>query len=468
MEKALFTKKVIAKAFKVSKLKALFLCIGVLSWFIIACVEHRREYLGMILLPAVYVIATIPYDLKKCTQGIATLMLNIFYFLRYTIFPVVIVLGEYFCDFEVKEYLPFLNHACILMCVELLVVYIALYLISFRKNHVSIANVGLKKHNFTNKLLLCVTVVALLYNFLLYVRYPQLLTSYWGVIGQHNAVDNLDVLIENMGGELYYPFKMSAEFLKIVLIAVPFVKIINSKKIAKGTRIVLLLVLAFLALFIGSAEQINSILLTFVLGCYTLIHYVKKSDLLFMIGCVVIIVGFFVVMSVIADVTNIKGLARILNNYFCGPIDIAAGIGLKDTLDINAGSFVNDFIASIPILERLSVAETIPELYGITYNIRGQILPLLAYGYLYFGDVFCFLPALLVVLMTAYFDKIVAKSYGYIKIPLIYCAIKIAVVSAMYTMTIFYSMLIYVIAVPWLIYFVGALIGRYKGYRRIR
>ena len=466
MNEAYKTFQPIKNIFGVKYLKYLFIIISLFSGVALILLENRWEYLGIISLPICFLLVSCLFHYRRHIWGVGGLIVFTLYCLRYTIFPVIIVLGNYRCDIAVDIYQPYFNSACLLMDIELICVFIFISILSSHTIRKSRYLYNCKRreeragysHIFIPRILLICIAVMLLYNIIMYLIYPELFGLYWRIVffesNEAERLTNLNILINKVPGFFYYLFKRTAELLRFLLILVPVVVINNHKKINTVAKWTLTFILAAIAFSLISNEQLNSWMLCFVICFYMVIKYIKISKILVLIGLSAVGLGFVFVMLFIANVKDLEGFARIINNYFNGPINIANAMHFKDHAELGFANLIQDFCSQIPLLERLTNSISINVMYNKNYSFGGAILPTTGYGYIYFGYFGVALPAIMMCASVIFFDRLTeqSESEAY-KVVFMILATHFGLAVGMYNPIIYYSLWVYEGFVPCLTYF---------------
>lgn len=473
------TRHPITKVFGISWLKAIFLAVSLICFVALIILERREEYIGIVSLPFSFFVISLFVNFKKHLWGTGGVVVWGMYFLRYTVFPVIIVLGQYRFDAPAEMYEQYFNQACWLMNLELLVVSIVFcllssYLLKKERNKVVAVQHQLPIAKTTDgyfigkKLFYCICGIFLVFNIVVYIMYPSLFSLYWRFIffeqDKVARLEALNELISVIPGYIYYPFKLTTEFLKIVIILWLVVMITNS---GLNTIVKFLFdgILAVISISLISSEQINAIILCVVIYLYLVFKYLKYSKLFVIFGLVGVIVGFAIVMSSIADVEDIQGFGRIINDYFNGPINVACSIGLKNEIDFSHSYIFTDILNEIPLLEKLTGASSTNVVFNEFYNLKGAIVPMVGYGYIHFGYVGAALPSIVVIVTVQLLDKKIDNTRAEVlKMIFLYLTVHIAMAVGMYNILIYYSLWIYELLVP--LFLTGA--SRFLGDKKVR
>ena len=321
MESKLKSKNIFG--FKAIKPAAIMLSLISLLW--LALSETRTSYIGIIFLPFSFLIVSIIFKVDKNIRGLGSLIIYIAYLLRFTVFPLMIFLGNYRFDIALNLIEPYFNTACIIMIIEMVAVFILLsYLGSKLKNKYH--NLRVYSDNtvntidgiFKSKFLKAAILLFIAYNFLMYFLYPELLTQYWQIIflkgDSLKHLNDLNALVATIPGFLYYPFKLSTELLRYLISIFLVVKINkNTKTIARNW--ILTGIVAICSFSLLSSEQINSIIIVFGIFYYMLIKY-NRYDKIIVSGAIFVFIFIAVfVIGRIANISDFQSLGRVVENY---------------------------------------------------------------------------------------------------------------------------------------------------------
>lgn len=467
----------IKRLFGIKQLQAVFALVGLFCAVVIFLLENRPDYIGMVLLPIVFSLVSVFYNYDKYIIGPGSLLIYVFYFARFTVFPMIIVFGDYFCDIPSEIYSLYLNEACLFMAVEMLAVYIVMAFVNprlmkrdlrvFSKNE-AFKSSGIERL-CNNKVLYLVIAAFLLFDLAMYVLYPNLFPLYWEFIftrgDQIVRLERLHELIDSMPGGIYYIFKLTAEFSKIAIVMIALVKINNAEKLKNPLKWLLSLFLMFLAFTILSSEQINVVLLCLAIFYYMTVKYISYNRSIIIAALAFAFIGFIFVMKRIANVEDMQGFARIINNYFDGPMNIAAGLYYKSVGNVGFANLFSDFISQLPIVGELASYPATNVSWNDFYDTGGAILPMLCCGYIYFGAVGIGLPAMLVALTAVWFDSLIqnAENEEY-KCIFTYMAIHLGITIGMYNVIIYYSLWVYEYFLPLVLFAVDKYL--YRNVRR--
>ena len=451
------------KVYGVNALKPIFLWGSFFCFFVLLVMERRAAYWAVVTLPLSFAIASALFDFKKHIWGIGGVVFWGAYFLRFTLFPILIVAGGYRADYSPEIYLPYLNQAYFYMDIELFgcVICYSLYS-SYKLKKRSIQReqeeqTDTETTSYTTTWLAAIVAIALLFNVLMYIKYPTLLGLYWRIIfiPSDRAGDLLllQQLIAVIPSYLYYPFKLTAEFLKLAILFWAVYKVNNNERLSIPIRLTCTIILAGIAVSLVSSEQINAILQAMVICAYAIVKYHKYSKYLVITGAVVACLGFVFVITRVADVEDLSGLSRVINNYFNGAVGIACALNWGETAGIGAEYLLTDVLKEIPIIQGLTQNVSTNALFNAQMGLRGAILPLTAYGKIFFGSFLVFIPAAIVGITVLFFDDMTESTKcGWYKLFFIFQAAHFALAASMYNMSIYYSLWIYEVMVPLIVY----------------
>lgn len=441
----------IKNIFGFNKIKTLSLLTGLVCFFCLVVIESRAEYTGIIFLPLSFFVVSLFFDFRRSVKGLGSLIIYVAYFLRFTVFPVIIACGGYVTDYPTEMIEPYFNGACAVMIIELVAVFILLTVLGRRSLKRTATNAPCAEavEGFVSgKFIKAVIALFLLFNLFMYIRYPSLFTLYWRIIFiRGDSVARLYAfkeLIDSIPGYLYYPFKLTAELLRYLIAAVLVVRVNRNKKTVTRNWVLTLLI-AFCAFSVLSSEQINSVIIAFCIAYYMLLKYRRYDRIIVIAGLTAIFFAAAFFFIKIANVSDVGSLGRILNNYFNGPLNTALSMHMKNNYAAGLGQAVKDFFNAIPVISGFAGANTsLNDIYGSVYDMAGAIMPMAGCGYYYLGYLGCWLPAALVVCAVNAFDELLLrKMSGYTRIILFICIVHAAICVFMYNIGIFYYTWIY-------------------------
>ena len=360
--------------------------------------------------------------------GIGSLCVFTTYLLRFAVGPVILILGDFRCDFDRSLYLDYFSTACYLMAYEGIAVYIllALFTKGFNKklsaqqvkplynSPVQKQKQSLKFGKFFNLLLILFTLIVAV----CFIVYPQFV-KYFKIMffdDDKEAFIRYSELVASVPGVVFYPFKLCIEFLKMFLPLRIAMWIFNHKRLGEDIKIFLNFVLIGLSFFIMTQEQINSLFCCVILFLYMIIKSVKFKQILVVAGVGAVAVAGVLFVFKIADVGDLKGFARIINNYFAGPQNLSAALAMRNLSPATAELFMGDIVSNVIYLELFmnTALDNSNLLFNqiIGYTHSSAIMPLLGQGCYYLGVVFGILPSLLVMTYTLLLDYLSQKNKG--------------------------------------------------------
>lgn len=449
-------------------LKPVSIIIGIFCFVACLFLETRKEYIGIIFLPLSFIVVASLFNYRRSLRGLGSTLVYVFYLLRYTVFPLTIIMGGYRRDVSAQINEPYFNQACLIMVIELVAVFVVLTLFGWKeKSQLQERKEKQKAQGLERvcetKIFKIALLCFLVYDIVMYICYPSLLKYYWrflfllGDSAEYYAhFQQLYVLIP---GYLFYPFKLTAELLHYLIPIFLVVKINRNQNSIAVNWILTILTAAFFVSII-SPEQINSLIIGFIILYYMTIKYTRYA--LFLIMCDVLAVAVMAVFVFIkiADASDMGSLGRLINNYFLGPINIANSIYMKEHNFLGFAHLFEDLFAEIPVLSGLTNAVSINTIYGQYFNIPGAIMPMSGYGYYYFGYLGCWIPACVIVCFVNLFDSLSERNIKSEYRLLLYCCSLILALSLfMYNMPIVYSACVYTY-VPCLVLY--AIDNRYR------
>ena len=456
----------IKNIFGYNAVKSLTMLISMVCVFILALLEHRKEFFCIKLLPLSFLIVLCLFNYRKSVKGLGSFIVYWAYFFRFTVFPVLIVLGDYRADVSVDIYGPYFNKACIVMIIELVVVFCALSyfanksLKKIKKQKKLNANCDMTVSNTklinridnlcSSSIIRLILAICLAYVLFVCLLYPGLIKLYWRVLFISDRSGNNNMLlsqyISTIPGYIYYVFKFCAELTRYLIAAV-FVAQVNKNKDNALMSWTLTIIITVCSVAILTSEQINSVIIGVAIAYYMLLKYKESDRIIVVFGLFILIVMAVLFFIKIADVSDLGSLGRIMNNYFNGPISTAIALYTKNNVANFGTTPIRDIVGSIPFVGRIVDYNTLNEVYRASNNIHTAIMPMAGYGYCYFGYLGCWLPALLVVWTVDFFDELTMKRVGDgLRILLYVCIIHLALSVFMYNVCIYYNTWIYIYA----------------------
>lgn len=404
---------------------------AILSFFsliFIAFSGVESEFFAIVVLPiAMLIISCMVFEFQLFF-GIGSLCIFATYLLRFAVGPVILILGDFRCDFDRSLYLDYFSMACYLMAYEGIAVYIllALFTKGFKKklsaqqvkplynSPVQKQKQSLKFGKFFNLLLILFTLIVAV----CFIVYPQFV-KYFKIMffdDDMEAFIRYSELVASVPGVVFYPFKLCIEFLKMFLPLRIAMWIFNHKRLGEDIKIFLNFLLIGLSFFIMTQEQINSLFCCVILFLYMIIKSVKFKQILVVAGVGAVAVAGVLFVFKIADVGDLKGFARIINNYFAGPQNLSAALAMRNLSPATAELFMGDIVSNVIYFELFmnTALDNSNLLFNqiIGYTHSSAIMPLLGQGCYYLGVVFGILPSLLVMTYTLLFDYLSQKNKG--------------------------------------------------------
>lgn len=455
-------------------LKPVSILIGIFCFLASLFAETERAYIGIVFLPLSFTVVAALFNFRRSLRGLGSTLVYIFYLLRYTFFPLVIIMGGYRRDVPASINEPYFNQACLVMVIELVAVFVVLTLFG-RKNAApqelkKVQSGQILERACSVKAYKIAVVCFLAYNALMYALYPPLLTSYWRCLfflGDSAAYyANFQKLYDLVPGFFFYPYKLTAELLHYMIPILLVVKVNkNEKRVGTNWLLTILITVVFVSVI--SPEQINSLIIGFIILYYMTVKYYRYA--LFLVICdafAVAVMAVFVFVK-IANASDMGSLGRLLNNYFLGPINIANSMYMKENNFLGFGHLFEDLFSQIPVLSGITGAVSINTVYTDMFNISGAIMPMSGYGYYYFGYLGCWIPACAVVCFVNLFDRLSERNIKDEYKLLMYCCSLILALSVfMYNIPIFYSACIYTYIPCIVFYAVDNAFGRKKNKKK--
>ncbi|MGN0789299.1 MAG: hypothetical protein ACI4MY_05115 [Christensenellales bacterium] len=406
---------------------------AVLSFFsliFIAFSGVESEFFAIIVLPITMLVISCMVFEFQLFFGIGSLCIFATYLLRFAVGPVILILGDFRCDFDRSLYLDYFSTACYLMAYEGIAVYIFLTMLTkvFKKklsvsqgkslyNDNSLEQKEKQSFKF-GKFFNFILILFVLIVVVCFIVYPQFV-KYFKIMlldDDTEAFTRYTELVESVPGVVFYPFKLCIEFLKIFLPLRIAMWIFNQKRLGEDIKIFLNFLLIGLSFFIMTQEQINSLFCCVILFLYMIIKSVKFKQILVVAGVGAVVVAGVLFIFKIADVGDLKGFARIINNYFAGPQNLSAALAMRDIAPATAELLKGDIVSNVVYLELFM--DTALDNSNLLFNqiignrFSSAIMPLLGQGCYYFGLLLGILPSLFVMSYTLLLDYLSQKNKG--------------------------------------------------------
>lgn len=302
-------------------------------YMIILPLDNR--YLAIKLVPIAYTIFILIFVNKNTIIGIGSASLIVLYFFRMCLVPLISAYGNFYHDTDISLYIHNFNLACILMIIECFTVFTSAkyFQKKYRKKLINIQN-NIKKNELLtfnrNPFLYIILFFLMGTSIILFFIYPQLRGYFrFFFISNELSFELLKKFEKGISslGPIYYIAKTLFEFTRPLFFFFILHKILNNKKL-KGKKLYSL-ILTGIAFSFVSGEQIHSIFVAIICIYNILINTKSKSRVLKIClpACVIVFVGYG--LYTFSSAGTPKMISRAIQNYFGGPVVMAAGLGVK-------------------------------------------------------------------------------------------------------------------------------------------
>ncbi len=367
--------------------------LGLLITFSIVLLERSNEYKFVFLLPLAYVLILLIFSkifIKPYySYGPLFYAAQIFIFIRYVLTPFSMVISN-------NEFLPGpdpmsyeMNMSFILMIYELLCIYIAISIATY-KNGRRKNLVGQPKYSLLGNKFIIGTITLIFLSIL--VNFP-------------NSVIPSQVLFVNEDFSDISSPNGIIEIMSMLFKCMSFLLILSFININDNNRnrfinfiISFVLLVALMALFTGTSRW--TMIFMGLAGLIVIERLYPKYKFFLRIGVISILVTSVISISMykfwwalIETDTPIKDTILLMSTqfqaYFSGPRTVAQSLNIKDYFPaISISTFLNDFLGSVPFVSNFIDQSDRINVYFNTYNYRNStslIMPLAGIGYTYFG-----------------------------------------------------------------------------------
>ena len=91
-------------------IKPIAVFLSVVCFLCLLFAEQRTQYVGVIFLPLCFFIIVAVFNTRRNINGLGGFLVYCAYMLRFTVFPLIIVLGEYRADVSSDIYEPYYDY----------------------------------------------------------------------------------------------------------------------------------------------------------------------------------------------------------------------------------------------------------------------------------------------------------------------------------------------------------------------
>ena len=323
-------------------------------------------------------------------------LIILLYFIRNTVTPLILKLGDYSELFNITS-LNNINKAIALMSYETIIVIFMIY-VNIRSNlerrkYYKLSNV--KRINLAN----CIIFLLVLFCTISYLTIPEIGATYNSVFNIRNIVnDNYSIASQNIeyGSIKRIVFSLTLFLIPVLQICLPIVLFIKIRKRfgEKKKALILSFLCVFLNFLLISDNNIDILIITLILTMILIKLYPKYSDLIikgigtFILTGVVVIFWFKFNSALYFDNNIFVSLSRSFQAYFQG-VGNVAGIFNVDFSNKMSTLFF-DFYTMIPFRNTIFsglniIGNGLVVEFCKSNNVVAQIVPCIAQAYYYLG-----------------------------------------------------------------------------------
>ena len=391
---------------------------------------------AILLLPIVTLFGGLLLWASPLRLQFGMLCIFLFYYFRYNIVALFSVYGNYYIETSENIYLKYFNRACLLMGVEFSVVLLVLFLtkqtrkIDYGRGAYSKSDILVPKS---------IVLLLIAYCSILLFMYPQLYSNF--ILFFQNTETRLAIKAEyiqaskSIPGILFYSFVYSIEFLRILL---PFLILTN---IYNNNYSYILKTLSIFLLFIGCISitthvQITGFFVSIIIAYYLMEKNFKTRKRILVPFLVLFLLLFIYAMDEYSGLDSNIMVSRVLQNYFNGPSNVAAGLAVdrKNFLLIH----LNDIMYSSTLLSGLfgiQLNHTSTEIFFTTTRdyTRSSIFPFIAQARFYYGYLIAPIATAFTTWLVLFFERKVYKETNELyRLLYMFICLKLASCTAMY------------------------------------
>lgn len=355
------------------------------------------DYIYLWVLPSVYLVFTVLFYILfqrvRYNYGIVFIFANFIFFIRYVITPFSMIFTSSYNGVGLGPNPSYINinYSIILMSLELAFAYITiLFACSHYKKRSKCFDKGKYKVSKNNGILILFMLITI--PITLVVAPYLIIPRGFGSIGEGGAD------ISNVPFSGLFLIIAQCIIIAYLILSLSWLKVkYNTNKRYIYIFFSWISIFIFLGLNISASRW--TLLFCIILSIILLMKLFTDTPKWFYIT--LIILAFFGLLSIsiykfgwaIQNSTNpyrdiIKVLMGQFQEYFAGPRSVAQAIEMKNTFksSIGLGTFINDFLGSIPIISRfIDQSNRINVYYNLHNNISNNslIIPMIGCGYIY-------------------------------------------------------------------------------------
>ena len=400
----------------------MFVISIIVSILILIQNNKPEEYKLLFIMPLIFAVIVLAFlSLKKnITNSVVKLILFCGYFLRATITPFIMMIGDYSSKVTNMSIFENMDNAIILICYEMIIVFSVLFVSKSDKSN-EIIKAKYKDFEINAKrLFFCIGALGVL-AIVLIVLYPSLKNLYGFFIFYNleeitlhdNIISNL---VETLPPLVYPIFRLVVDILRELIPIFLIILIKNKLKKKEGIAIILSIAIVIFSLIFMSDDKAVSVYLAIglilIIG-YLYPNYIKKIIKATVVMGIILAIIIFTADNAKSEKQNVTNqLSDTLQAYFEGPANVSVALNLTpfnlQRLPIDTGksiTIVAYFFRSYESIAYIFNAEY----HGISGRTN-QIIPLIGQGYYYFGYLLAPLLHGIIIMLALYMEKRVNKT----------------------------------------------------------
>lgn len=353
------------------------------------------------------------------------------FFVRYVLLPLSLIISENYTGFGPDPQEKSINNAIFLMIAELFFSYLVItfalkYYYNRYCNFMNEANISKEEPVILNNksFLFLYVLVSLIILIILAPQhiFPQISLLFTEVTLESTTTTAYNGLFQIMGKT----FKIGILLLGLSICNEKF------KNTGKNIYIFLAAMVSLLFLFLSIGTSRWSLLFSFILCLYLMKKIFIKIPKVFILSSIALLLAALFAISIykfrwaIYD-NPLKDIIKILmtqfQDYFSGPRPIAQTIEMKEVFanELNIKTFVNDFLGSIPIINKSINPNQRTNIFFNLYNNlpignSSLIIPMVGIGYIYFPFFPMIFTCICVFLIIKLDFSLINRSYDFVYI----------------------------------------------------
>lgn len=399
------------------------------------------KHYGIVLLPfAVFLGSFLLIFLRKKEFRVVSLSIYGMYVFRYIVVATVSVLGNYYIETSPTIYLNNFNPACLLMFFEYLFVVLVLCIDRKKSNRTS----GLVRrtyilNNSSPSFLFALLLASLSLVVLMLLIFPSLKSNFFFFFKSTDlrveTKNQYATLSANVPGVILYPFVYLVEWIRITLPIVLTVFLLSNFK-NRFVKVASIFTLLTLSILITTHVQITGFFVVAVILMYIMENNKHFKRIAWLPLVCAFVVVFILAMDHYSGLGSPERLARVLQNYFNGPSNVAAGFGMPRENSIK--HFFIDFLYSNSFVSGvfgidLDKTSTMAFFNYTRDETQSSIFPFVSQTNYYFGSVFAVAFSSIVALLGKRIENIAYSTTNlYLRVLLIFCGFKLGICMTMY------------------------------------